>query len=177
MNILKEWSTKTKINVIFDSDIDGDASNNVLHDIVLNKNNLYFIHFDSVGNIFGGYVSSKIDKSCDGDETGYDSVPYCIYDENAFIFLLMNNGKKDKQRYFIKQGCEDEAFLLWFDDLDGALYTFGWDLFVSKIGSVKSLFFGGSNLKYNYNNDVNPFTGIVNTETFEVYRIMVIQMN
>ncbi|KAL7716463.1 TLDc domain-containing protein [Entamoeba marina] len=174
IDLLKQWSNKTIFNIIFDSDIDGDGSKNALHNTVFNKNNLYFIHFDGDNNIFGGYISSKIDKSSESDN---DAVDACIRDENSFIFSLMRNGKVNNKRYFMKRNCEDEAFSLWVDDSCDALYTFGWDIAIYSIGNCNSLFFDCDYFRYDYKDDHTPLTDIVNMERFEVQRILVIQMN
>ncbi|KAL7719776.1 TLDc domain-containing protein [Entamoeba marina] len=166
LNVLKEWSVKNTFNIIFDSKFDGDGDKNVLHDIVLNKSNLYFTSFDGNNNVFGGYINNKIHGSGD-----------FVHDENAFIFSLIKNGIVKNKKYSIKQD-KNKALCLWNNDLEGALYKFGSDICVWKVGKDQSWCRNNDkNCWYNYEDDDKPFTDITYPKRFEIQRIVVIQMN
>ncbi|KAL7715465.1 TLDc domain-containing protein [Entamoeba marina] len=167
MNVLKQWSNKNTSNVIFDSDIDGNGNKNVLHDKVLNKSNLYFIHFDSDNNVCGGYISTKIDKS-DG----------WIFDKNSFVFSLIRNGKVNNKRYFLKQNTS-RAFILFNDHPGDQLYQFGNDIIVWNVGIDRSCCTDNFNYCwYDYKNDKKPLSDTTSPpDRFVVQRIVVVEMN
>ncbi|KAL7717068.1 TLDc domain-containing protein [Entamoeba marina] len=182
MNTLKYWSKKSTSNVLFDSKVDGDGTNNELYDKVFNKSNLYFISFDENNNVYGGYINTKIDKS--GNDTS--NLRYYINDENAFVFSLIKDGEVNKKRYYIKKG-KKSAFLLfnyeldsWLDNAnpDGALYRFGNDIISCDISDNYSWCTDGMDKYsyYYYYNDDNPFTDVTAPETFKVRRIIVLKM-
>ncbi|KAL7713263.1 TLDc domain-containing protein [Entamoeba marina] len=168
MNLLKQWSNKNNSEVIFDSNVDGDGSNNVLHGRVFNKSNMYFITSDGNNNLFGGYVNAKIDKS---------NVQKFIYDGNSYIFSLIRNKKVNNKRYFIRLSKNDKAFKLSYNDKNGWLYQFGGDINIYKVGSDKSICNNGNNSSYKYKTDYKPLIDAKPDEKFKVQRIIVIQMN
>ncbi|KAL7720458.1 hypothetical protein QTN25_002226 [Entamoeba marina] len=165
INKLKEWSGKQKCSIIFDSKIDGDGGNNVLHDKVINKKNLYFISFDNENNVFGGYLDTTIGTVGN------------ITDSNAFTFSLIRNGEFKNIKYEIKNDCRRHAFYLCFNS--DCLYNFGSgfgnDISVCRIGNSNSHCFSTS---YEYNGEQHPF--IDNTDSsnyFTVKRLLVMEMN
>ncbi|KAL7718480.1 TLDc domain-containing protein [Entamoeba marina] len=166
INKMKEWSGKQHYNIIFDSKIDGDGSNNVLSDKVINKKNLYFIHFDNRQNIYGGYVNELID--------GYDED---INDPNAFVFSLKRNNQNTLKKYSIKQDQHHYAF--YINSKQDLLYNFGSDdnickdITTSKVGDPGSYC---NPYSYEYNGENKPLSDDTNNE-FTVERILVIQMN
>ncbi|KAL7717986.1 hypothetical protein QTN25_004683 [Entamoeba marina] len=89
-DVLKKWSRKKKYNVIFDSRMYGDGSNNGLRNEVINKSSLYFIVFDDNDNIFGGYVNSIIYT---------DNVP--IRDDSSFVFSF--NTERSEIKHLLSQ--------------------------------------------------------------------------
>ncbi|KAL7722943.1 TLDc domain-containing protein [Entamoeba marina] len=162
MWLLKEWSETTSYNIIFDSKVDGNGGDNVLHDKVFGKTNLYFITVDCYGNVFGGYISNKIDKS-----NSY------VSDKNSFVFSLIRNHEVKNVKYPLKHSC-DNAFQLYSNDSDKMLYTFGWDFWVYQVGYGRSFcnlldeycFYGNKKEKYTF----------VDYAQFEVKQLIVIEM-
>ncbi|KAL7714424.1 TLDc domain-containing protein [Entamoeba marina] len=167
INKMKEWSGKQHYNIIFDSKIDGDGSNNVLRDKVMNKKNLYFIHFDNHQNIYGGYVNELIDK--------YNKR---INDPNSFVFSLKRNNQNTFKKYLIKQNQHQNAFklcanrdlLYYFGSTDGISCR---DITTFKVGDPHSYCLPYS---YEYNGENKPLSDSTNNK-FTVERILVIQMN
>ncbi|KAL7715585.1 TLDc domain-containing protein [Entamoeba marina] len=165
-NLLKQWVNKSIVNIIFDSDIDGNGSNKVLFNKVFGKSNLYFITFDENNNVFGGYIEKEINE-CD---------IYYIFDENSFIFSLIKNGKLKNKQYFMKQD-KYEAFLICENEMDGLLYIFGNEVFNEyPVGSTSSHFYFNTSF-YDFKEELNPITDIIYPYCFKVTRIMVIQMD
>ncbi|KAL7718482.1 TLDc domain-containing protein [Entamoeba marina] len=167
INKMKEWSGKQHYNIIFDSKIDGNGSNNVLRDKVINKKNLYFIHFDNRQNIYGGYVNELIDV--------YNKL---INDPNAFVFSLKRNNQNTLKKYSIKQDQHQNAFKL-FSNYE-VLYYFGSndgnkckDITTFKVGDPRSYC---NQYSYEYNGENKPLSDDTNNK-FTVERILVIQMN
>ncbi|KAL7715577.1 TLDc domain-containing protein [Entamoeba marina] len=162
IDLLKQWSGKDQYTVIFDSDRDGDGSNNELPKIVKNKKNLYFISFDFNGNIYGGYVDSTINK-----------IGSYITDSNAFVFSLLRNWKIKNMKYSIQSDREKDAFLVWNDS--SILYHFGGYgvIFISKVGQKRS--YSNPSSTYLFNDDKSPF--VYGTDDFEIMRYIIIQMD
>ncbi|KAL7715535.1 TLDc domain-containing protein [Entamoeba marina] len=112
IDCLKKWSGKNSYSILFDSDIDGNGTDNTLPHKILGKNKLYFIHFDENQNVFGGYINSTI-----------DIIQNWIKDPKAFLFSLIRNGKIKNEQYPIQKNSMDRAFSLynnWY-----RLYCFG----------------------------------------------------
>ncbi|KAL7714419.1 TLDc domain-containing protein [Entamoeba marina] len=167
INKMKEWSGKQHYNIIFDSKIDGDGSNNVLGDKVMNKKNLYFIHFDNRQNIYGGYVNELID--------GYRKD---INDPNSFVFSLKRNNQNTLKKYLIKQDQHHHAFYLCSNYK--VLYSFGStngstcdDITTLKVGDPQSYC---KPYSYEYNGENKPLSDD-GKKGLTVERILVIQMN
>ncbi|KAL7714425.1 TLDc domain-containing protein [Entamoeba marina] len=166
INKMKEWSGKQHYNIIFDSKIHGNGSNNVLGDKVMNKKNLYFIHFDNRQNIYGGYVNELID--------GYFKF---INDPNAFVFSLKRNNQNTLKKYSIKQNqhhhafslCSNQDLLYYFGITDDSKCT---DITTLKIGDPHSYC---DPYSYEYNGENKPLSD-GSDNIFTVERILVIQM-
>ncbi|KAL7715570.1 TLDc domain-containing protein [Entamoeba marina] len=161
INKLKEWSQLNTPTVLFDSDIDGNGWN-TLPLSCYGKSGIYLISIDNNKNIYGGYISTIIDK--------YD----WIYNINSFLVSLMRNGHMNNKLYKIKQ-YEDFSFRLYFNNKNGGwLYAFGRDIVVKKIGNSKSTC---EKECYEYYNVEKPFVDKVYPATFPIQRILVIQMS
>ncbi|KAL7716473.1 TLDc domain-containing protein [Entamoeba marina] len=111
---LKEWSGLKKMNVLFDSDVDGDGFGTLVK-TVYNKTNLYFISIDDYDDVFGGYLPNVIDK-----------IKSPIKDFNSFVFSLLKDGEVVLNKFPIKQSISNHAFQLYPDYFE-ALYEFGYD--------------------------------------------------
>ncbi|KAL7715192.1 TLDc domain-containing protein [Entamoeba marina] len=166
LSFLNEWSNKQHYQFIFDSNSDGDGwTNNVLHDRVLHKSNLYFISSDNNGNIYGGYINNRIDE-----DNSY------IKDNNIFIFSLQRNGKVKNKRYEIKKGNESYAFKLCEkNERHGRLYEFGGDIYVYRVESPNS---NCRQKHFDYNGEKGS---IVDKESpqfnFKIKRIIILEMS
>ncbi|KAL7722497.1 TLDc domain-containing protein [Entamoeba marina] len=164
LNVLKEWSNMEHYHIIFDSDIDGDGySNSTFINKAINKQNNYFISFDKEYNIFGGYLSSKI-NACNR----------FIGDKNVFVFSMLTNGVVDMKKFNIKKIRENNAFWLCYNNGFQGLYQFGHDIYVYGIGGAT---WCGYEDWVEYGEKKKPFANIEHPETFPVQRIIVLQMN
>ncbi|KAL7715424.1 TLDc domain-containing protein [Entamoeba marina] len=158
---LKEWSNLNEFTLLFDSDIHGFVNNKEFSSYLLNKKNLYIINFDEDGNVFGGYVNSRIT----------DSRSF-ITDENAFVFSLLRNGVVKNSKYNIIPSSKNESFALV-----GSLgfYVFGKiDIAVKQLGDNAAFCKQAS---FNYNGEEFPFTDHQFPNTFKLLRIVVVEMN
>ncbi|KAL7717099.1 TLDc domain-containing protein [Entamoeba marina] len=115
INLIKEWTCKQKCSILFDSKIDGDGSDGVLKNKILNKKNLCFIHFDQNKNVFGGYVNVPIVGNKD-----------FITDQKAFLFSLIRNGQLKNIKYDLMKNEAKHSFYLNLDDSSDLLYCFGY---------------------------------------------------
>ncbi|KAL7713832.1 TLDc domain-containing protein [Entamoeba marina] len=166
LKILREWSGKNEINTLFNSNIH-DCDKKSFERYIINKNNLYFIHADNQNNVFGGYLSSKLNKT---DEW--------INDSNSFVFSLIRNGKVNNKKYVIQSEESENAFILWSSDGNedpNFLYSFGnnSDIGVYKINNDNSYCYP---MAYSYGDDDEPLVGI-NQSHFSIKQIIVIQMS
>ncbi|KAL7721607.1 TLDc domain-containing protein [Entamoeba marina] len=159
---LKKWSGRNEFIILFDTDIDGNGVG-TLENAIYNKENLYFIHFDSDNNIYGGFVTSQITRK-----------DFFIKDSNAFVFSLMKRKCLTLNKFTIINDSSKYAFTLYHDN--NLLYQFGYfpaDIVVCGIGNKHSYCSSNS---YNYNGikdsmvKSHPFK-------FKIQRIIVVQMN
>ncbi|KAL7716636.1 hypothetical protein QTN25_005931 [Entamoeba marina] len=108
---LSEWCEKKTSHIVFDSNIDG-SSNSVLFEKISKKHDLYFVNFDSKGNIFGAYIKSDITTL---DEWNYD--------ENHFVFVVKSNNKTlPPTKWLMNVGCLGGVLIY---DEDDRLYSVG----------------------------------------------------
>ncbi|KAL7718026.1 TLDc domain-containing protein [Entamoeba marina] len=164
IGLLKEWCMLDNYTIIFDSDIYGNGMESLEH-ILKNKNQLYFIHFDDDDNVFGGYLSSRIDM-----------INIDVKDNTSFLFSLIRNGEIKNKKYSIRSSCEEHAFCLMLED--NFLYEFGpgdffSDITICKIGCKNSCCDPNS---YEYNDEKNPLT-LSFIYDFTINRILILQMN
>ncbi|KAL7718014.1 TLDc domain-containing protein [Entamoeba marina] len=163
LNILKQWSGLRNCTILFDSDQDGDGSQNVVRNILLNKKNIFCIHFDDHDNVYGGYISTKITKS-----------RISIKDKNSFVFSLISKGITNINQYKINKEVNDLSFYLYSNNKYQHLYQFGVDcIVVNRVGGTKSYC---SNSCYEFNNKMNPLTDHF-LHNFTIQRVIIIQMN
>ncbi|KAL7711823.1 TLDc domain-containing protein [Entamoeba marina] len=166
IDILKYWSNKTILNILFDSDIDGDGrTDNLLLNKVLYKRNLYFISFDYNNNVYGGFVGTLVDR--------FD---YFIRGEKTFVFSLKRNGEVKNTKYCLKQG-KDSAFMLYNNNPSKALYRFGNDIEVCKVNDDHSCCVFSQYNFYDYGNEKLPLSDVVYPLKFNVERIIIIEMS
>ncbi|KAL7722954.1 hypothetical protein QTN25_000540 [Entamoeba marina] len=203
INLLKQWSNQNTYNIIFDSKIDGDGwTDNILHDRVFNRSNVYFITFDTNNNVFGCFITKKIDKSCsykseERKKTTYYGITQThhdtllekffnkeeidkpieyIRDENAFVFSLIRDGKVKNTKYLLKYYSNHSVFRLHTNDNRCRLYQLNTDINVNRIGDKMSWCQFSD---YDYNEEQHPLIDIPNgtNNYFEAKRIIVMQMN
>ncbi|KAL7720442.1 TLDc domain-containing protein [Entamoeba marina] len=163
IELLIEWSGKPKYNIIFDSDLDGDGKLTLSWN-VMNKKNLYLIHFDNENNVFGGYVNEVIDK-----KDGY------INDPKSFVFSLIRNGKITNKKYDIDFERAGLSFAMQYNF--DVLYWFGYgngkfDLIIFKIGYISEN--SCVTNSYKYNGEKQPLRD--NTIGYIIQRILVLEM-
>ncbi|KAL7712470.1 TLDc domain-containing protein [Entamoeba marina] len=164
ISIMKDWSGMVNYTIIFDSDVDGNGQK-TLSQTILKKKNLYFLHFDNNNNIFGGYISSLIDRTCD-----------YIKDNTSFLFSLMRNGQVKNTKYLINNNTK---YSFWLCDSAVVLYEFGYssygfrDLCAYAIGNDQSYCFSCS---YNYNKEKNSLVENY-PNRFEIQRILILEMS
>ncbi|KAL7712468.1 TLDc domain-containing protein [Entamoeba marina] len=165
LSILRWWSGKNIYSIVFDSNIHGDGSNNVLLKKVINKSHLYFITFDDQQNVFGGYLNERISE--------YD---VCIGDPNSFVFSLKRNDLQVQKKFLIHPNKHRKDFKLFSNK--PVLYRFGTDggnckdITIHKVGEQKSYCLPYA---YDYNGENQPLTD--GNYCFSAQRIIVIEMN
>ncbi|KAL7712391.1 TLDc domain-containing protein [Entamoeba marina] len=165
LSILENWCNLSNSNIVYDSDRD-NIENKTLINKIIGRDNLYFINFDDEGNIFGGFIHSKITAT----------FPSCMIDPNAFVFSLSKNGIQNPKRFMIHKKYADSAF--WLNSEDGDyLYCFGNDVFIFRIGDHSS-YCGEFHFDYE---GISPALtnkhGWRVDQRFSVERIVVIQMS
>ena len=162
IEIIEKQTQLHKVSVLFDSkDESIEKGKTRFHDIMENKEKALFIVTDSIGNIFGGYVSESIKKGRQ------------LVDKNAFLFSLRKNDYVNFRKFMIREDKVKRAFQLC-DQNNPQLFNFGQagqDLSVTKI-NVKNRCL--SQMKsFDYPKD---FDGFTNEKNFDLERIVVWQM-
>ncbi|KAL7718499.1 TLDc domain-containing protein [Entamoeba marina] len=179
LRALKHWFCLKTLNIIFDSDIDGDGSGNVLFNKVFGRRNLYFLTFDDNDNIFGGFVREYIDK-----------FNYYLYGDDAFVFSLIKNGHQNNAQYRIGDEYKNDAFILRSNvSKTDALYAFGYEIYVYSIGNPESEIFCEEfgdevsrytklayGCRFDFNEKQSPIIASTNANPFAIQRIIIIQM-
>ncbi|KAL7716146.1 TLDc domain-containing protein [Entamoeba marina] len=164
INFLIDWACCDECEIIFDSDLNGNGDDLTLFKSVWNKRNLCFICIDGNGNVFGGYLTSTIDQD-----------KYWIRDEDAFVFSLMRNGEIKEEHYPIRINLDGRrAFELYGNRDMGALYEFGDDIYVCKVGCYESKC---KKARFSYYKEELPFVDNEHPHSFKVERIIILQMD
>ncbi|KAL7718253.1 TLDc domain-containing protein [Entamoeba marina] len=171
---LQQWSNKKNYSIIFDSKIDGDGSNDVLRKKILNKRNLYFIHFDNDNNVFGGYINEPILEK----ENGVNR------DFKAFVFSLQQDNVIINQQFYYPQGFHS-CNTLYLYSMKNVLYNFGGsDIVVYPINDNHSRCVPKS-FDYSVEESLLEMVGFYTTkrclkdskDEFVINRIVILEMN
>ncbi|KAL7714070.1 TLDc domain-containing protein [Entamoeba marina] len=164
IRILKQWSGLKNIDILFDSDINGDGFD-ILKWLCKDRRNLYFISIDDKNNVFGGFINEYI-----------YTYNYGVSDEKAFVFSLIRDGSVKNLKYNIKWGHERMAFYLFSsNNPHGLLYQFGEDIIIRRVG--KGYCFYKQDL-YNYNGEKKALVESNSLANgFPIMRVIVLQMN
>ncbi|KAL7722241.1 TLDc domain-containing protein [Entamoeba marina] len=161
LEVLKSWSGLNFSHVLYDSDLHGDGRGS-LHQTLMDKSKLFFLHFDNNDNVFGGYVQSKITE-----------LNTFNYDKDCFVFSLRKNGVDNPRRYLIKETSARYAFHL--NSAYGMLYQFGNDIRICKVGDARSCCYQ-FNFEYDGTEDALSDRQWNRNERFSVERIIIMQM-
>ncbi|KAL7719831.1 TLDc domain-containing protein [Entamoeba marina] len=159
---LKQWSGLNTMNILFDSDVDGNGSNQTLLKAVQNKSNMYFIINDSFGNVFGGYVCKNI-----GQLT-------FVKDSNCFVFSLIRTFQMKNKKYNLNDSKFDHssAFQICHDNYFLFSFGFGDDIIVSPLNEPYSFCNTSS---FNYCGEHDPF--VDSNKGFTIERLIVVMMS
>ncbi|KAL7714231.1 TLDc domain-containing protein [Entamoeba marina] len=142
LEAMKKWSGFNSFNVIFDSDLHGNGDNTLVPGI-FNKSNLYFITYDDKRNVFGGFIKEDISEFQED-----------YFDDNAFVFSFIRNGKMKNVKYDIFRG--------FFGAFEVNTSVEGSDC---------------SQCNFNYNGELNALVETHQPTTYVVERIIVVQMS
>ena len=163
--------------VIFNSDFCDWSVNTSTFDMHLfNRSNIVIRVEDIEGNIFGGFIKSKINSlRYEENNTVLGNV---IDDKNSFVFSLKSNGRLDNpEKFVIKQEYADWAFQLYRSD-EKYLFSIGGGEDISiKKKEMKSNNFC-KQIVYDYKGKENVLIGKEGVENpFTVKQIQVWQMS
>ncbi|KAL7720774.1 hypothetical protein QTN25_001994 [Entamoeba marina] len=111
-SILQTWcGLYDHFKVVFDSDSNGQE-NETFNTTIMNQPNLYFINYDSKGNVFGLFQKNPI------------TTPWkWIEDTDQFFFLLFYNNTSLLKKYSLLNGMKG-SFMCY--ENYGCLYSFGF---------------------------------------------------
>ena len=158
---IEEWTLKKCGEIIFDSTKDNwELDTSTFDSKIYGRKQLLFIIEDIEGNKFGGYIDSTIDE-----------FQYSLTDWSAFLFSLESNGRLDGMKKFT---IKDMLFAFClFNKSSHRLFKFGRaDINIFKKGSGYK--HSCEQCAFYYGGNQNTLCG---TETFELKRFIVIQMN
>ncbi|EKE39515.1 hypothetical protein ENU1_124800 [Entamoeba nuttalli P19] len=159
---LEEWSERKRMEILFDSDIEGfEIGNEIFSRKVMKKSHLFIIVIATNQDIFGGFISHRIKE-----------VNIETNDPKAFVFSLYKNKRYQKLKFPFKGNKIGESYCLYNAEND-FLITFGEgvDIQIAKTQGI-----GRSSCEpfsYEYNGDKHPLTS---TYDFIPERIIAIKM-
>ncbi|KAL7717038.1 TLDc domain-containing protein [Entamoeba marina] len=157
---LLNWSTSKNYTILFDSDLHGNGLNTLEYS-VLNKKRIYLITIDNNTNVFGGYISEKIDR-----------INYDIVDKNSFVFSLIRNGVMKNKKYNIKRNISDAIYFVHNTDY-GFLYEFGdKDITIYNVGNS---YCNCNQHWFEYKEEKQALTNV--DQDFTAQRLIVLEMN
>ncbi|KAL7720836.1 hypothetical protein QTN25_002052 [Entamoeba marina] len=156
----QDWTSYRKCSVLYDSTTNG-CEKGVIAKKIFGRSHLIFVHFDHIGNVFGGYVNTKVSKTED-----------TLTDPNTFLFTLKKNGKINPQKFHIMKKWEDEAICV--NRTSNLVYNFGDDLHISQPGSGNSYV---GQIHFNYKGIEKALTDVQYPDKFDVERIVILQMH
>ncbi|EKE42376.1 hypothetical protein ENU1_023160 [Entamoeba nuttalli P19] len=163
---LRQLSNLNNAQILFDSRLENWRKNeSIFNEKIIGRNNIFILIHDMEGNIFGGYIKTKINKECEW-----------IKDEEAFIFSLESNGRIMTPKSFpIKKDKSQYAILLFSKDFDYLFQIgFGYDIVVTKQNHSNNFLSGVNETSFEYGKLKYPLCG---SKTFIVSRIIAIEMN
>ncbi|KAL7713729.1 hypothetical protein QTN25_008748 [Entamoeba marina] len=146
---LKGWCGLSCGNIIFDSDVDGENTKQLIRK-VLQKKHLYFICFDEDGNVLGGYVNEETKK-----EVG--RIAISTYDKPNQMFRIKKN--------------ERALFML---DNPTWLIRLGDDICVWKTRSKSSWCIAS---RYDYGTNSDVWKNLRSEHDFRSERLVIIEMS
>ena len=174
MKTIEKWSDMIFQDVIFDSEHNNwSLETSEFDDIILDKNNVIFLFEDTNGNLFGGFIGSKI-NSIRSDEKG-KIIGNIIGDINSFVFSLRSNGRlKEPEKFMIKPENNHYAFQLRNKKCKD-LFTIGFnDIRIMKKDFKNECYC--EQFDFDYNGKENVLIGNEGNNYFELQRFQVFQM-
>ncbi|KAL7714653.1 hypothetical protein QTN25_007821 [Entamoeba marina] len=157
--------------ILYDSDDSDKFSRAEFLKSILDKEGTYFISRDDKdnANVYGGFLKEKLTKE-------HLNKDIDINDDDSFVFSIAKNGIKNFKNYYVKECCYGNCTFNSYevkegDDKDeGALYSFGDDIYVYPIGVELS--YCEQNL-YEYNHERDALVKNGRGNQFKVTRIIV----
>ena len=160
---IEDLSKLTFDEVIFECHFPESKEKNSLNEKIIGRQNLVFLIEDESQNIFGGFVSSKIDKT----------IEY-ISDENAFVFSLKSNGRIDDPKKFdISVEHTEEVFRLGSQETDYYFEFGNRDILVKKQEDSENE--SNQSRHFNYTDYDDEFILTGNRE-FKIKTLRILQM-
>ena len=99
---LQEWTGKTRVSVLFDSN-ENEFTDTALFDVLRNRPNVALVAVTKDDDVFGAFYSTPVSKQ---DEE--------FYDENIFAFSFESHGRcMTPQRFVPMADQKDEAYVVF----------------------------------------------------------------
>ncbi|KAL7716628.1 TLDc domain-containing protein [Entamoeba marina] len=161
IQFIRNISNREDISILFDSDIVGD-SNCSLINTIQNKEDLIFILFDQQDNVFGGYLHERITS------------PYTyVNDPKSVVFSIIRRGKLQIKKYTYEKS-NNYAFFLYPENDFGYLFEFGFGLFLIQKTNSNMSWCNFELIKSE--NKAHPFVDVVYPQTFQIQRIVILEV-
>lgn len=162
--IIQQWTNKKIDKVIFDSNVDlWDVHNSTFVNKVFNKSNLVFIIKDDIGNKFGYYLNSTLDKIEKSMSTSMQS----------FMFSLEHNHDSSYPKKFELRFKFNNCYL--YSNESSRLIDIG-DICLKKKSFKDSSYCDLDNWNFNYHCGKYLFGSNKSTFNFNPNHLLVIQM-
>ena len=157
--IIENWTKKTIVEPIFNSDIDDwNQHTSSFQNKLMGKSNLLIVIEDMNNNKFGGYLHSQI-----------ISMNSYINDSNSFLFSLQSNGRLQGMTKF--EITQSQYAFYMSNQMNHVLFKFGNDLNVYTANMKSSSYCDQQSFNYHgYNH------ALCGNQTFTPKRFVVFQM-
>ena len=164
---IEHWTEKSFHSVIFDSNVmNCTKSSSQFGEKILNKSQLLFLIEDTNGRKFGGFVKAKI-----------SSLNSWIYDNEAFVFTLVNNSSIRPEKFICKNASH--AFMSSLRNTPNFLFLMGGkdspftgdDITLRKSDDGATSYCNQRSYSY-----TKPRDSLIGTRDFYMKRLLVIQM-
>ena len=115
VDVLKQWTGKSDVKVLYDSTVDEFVANAVFQ-AVKGRRNIAIVACTTEGDVFGGFYTVAVTQQSQA-----------FYDPNIFVFSFESHGRcMTPQRFTLKRVFKKRAFMFFYRNrFEGRFLDFG----------------------------------------------------